>query len=69
MREASNPQIGCNTQGIYGMRRGNVVIMSENNMPNMGASKWSKMTNICHGASNTCSKIHNIHAQGFGILN
>jgi hypothetical protein len=65
---ARTQQVGCNTQGKYIMRHGQVAIMNENNTSNMGASKWFKMTNTCHGASNTCNMIHNIHAHGFGVL-
>ena len=39
----SSPRIGCNTQGIYIMKHGNVAIMGESNMSNMRAN----------GASNT----------------
>jgi hypothetical protein len=45
------------------MMHGNVASMDEHNISNMGASKWSKMTNMSHGASSACSKIHNMHAQ------
>jgi hypothetical protein len=63
MIRANNPQVGCNTQGIYVMRHGTMAIMSESNISNMCASKWSKMTNMSHDTSNTSRKIHNIHAQ------
>ena len=68
MRGASNPEIGCNTQGIYIMMHGIVKMTSGSKISNMCISKGSKMTNKSHGASNTSSMIHTIHAHGFGFL-
>ena len=65
---ASNPRIGCNTQGIYIMIHGKVAIVNECNITNMCSIKGSKMKNKSQGASNTSSMIHNIHAHGFGFL-
>ena len=50
------------------MRHGNVTMASQSEISNMCAIKGSKMTNKSHGASNTCSMIHNSHAHGFWVL-
>ena len=63
MRGASNPRIGCNTQGIYIVMHGAVKMTSRIKVSNMCAIKWSKMNNKSHGASNTSSMIRHIHDQ------
>ena len=50
------------------MMHGMVKMTSRSKISNMCAIKWSKMNNKSHGASNTSSMIHNIHAHGLGVL-
>ena len=45
------------------MMHGTVKMTSRSKISNMCEIKWSKMNNKSHGASNTSSMIHNIHAQ------
>ena len=53
----------ADSSSVYIMMHGTVKMTSRSKISIKCAIKWSKMNNKSHGASNTSSMIHNIHAQ------